>query len=105
MINDYIYSTQLFDGGVVKNKATLLKLSAQKEDYETIGELLRRDKKHITTFPGKKFDTRRLLFQNLYDFYFRLADIYNNALTTYTEPIRAPKIAPPAQGWWDNFWI
>jgi serine/threonine protein kinase len=105
MINDYIYSTQLFDGGVVKNKDTLLKLSAQKEDYETIGEILRRDKEHLTTFPGEKFDTRRLLFQNLYDFYFRLADIYSNALTTYTEPVRVQKIAPPAQGWWDNFWI
>jgi hypothetical protein len=106
MINDYIYSTQLFDGGVVKNKATVLKLLAQKENYDTLGELLRNDKEHLTTFPGEKFDTRRLLFQNLYDFYFRLADIYNNALTTYTEPIRVPsKISPPAQGWWDNFWI
>jgi hypothetical protein len=75
LINEYLYSTNLFEGGVTHLISLIRKNGDENAGYSTLGKKYRKDKMHFTDMVE---DPYRLYYQNLYDLYDDLYKIYEN---------------------------
>lgn len=87
ILNDYIITTRIFNYPGVSSMYNAVNNTLIKDvNPETIGRFLRKDKEHFTTYTDY-VDEKNLLFQNLKQFYWALAKIYDSASEVYTEKI------------------